>query len=636
MKTKILAFALALIMVFSVVSVFASAAFETPTSTGVSSVISDNSGVLYYYLDKTGATMSGALDSPAWTDGNNNGSTKNVITIYDGENGTAGTVFSAGTHTLVVGGVSYGKGGTAIKNQTNIFQNATDPVTETSAVAIKKYNASAYMLNCGLVQGVEYWVTKSGNTFTVVDAGTENSYKLLVSGIDEGNNCNNRNLESKSDDLAHDFMTHRIIVSLTFRWSGETSIDRLIEPCSAGPGFCNQSKVYVDSNGVLFADGGSKAVAQLTSDRYYNLQAEYYVLKDTGAETYSVYYDLYLDGFCVAKQLVMKQIKNKTEAQLTSDVKDDGGYGFRYFVVPGVTANANKPDVQKEYIDAIYLRNLYVYKVANTYTNTNVVNSGNTIEGYDLTLGSNLELNYYINPTTNMKSDADAKVQFTIGEEVVATKKVSEVTADANGLYKFTCPVNSTQMAEDIKVSIVSETREYKIFMNGAATDEYAYSVAQYAKTILDSSDAKYTEAKPVVKAMLNYGAAAQTYFAAKNSTTVGTLANVGYEFTAAELGAADFGTGTVTGATEGMTATLTLDTDTVIKIYKDGALVGTSEGITADKLNDDVTITVDGGSVKVSVLTVAGKVPAAKTEFRALAQALALYSAATEAYIAD
>ena len=117
-KTKILAFALAVIMVFSMVSVFASAAFEAPTSTGVSSIISDNSGVLYYYADKTGGTMTGALSTPNWTDGNNNGGV-NIITVYDGANGTAGTtIANNNSNTIVVDGKSYS--GSQIKNKTKM------------------------------------------------------------------------------------------------------------------------------------------------------------------------------------------------------------------------------------------------------------------------------------------------------------------------------------------------------------------------------------------------------------------------------------------------------------------------------------------------------------------------------------
>ena len=298
------------------------------------------------------------------------------------------------------------------------------------------------------------------------------------------------------------------------------------------------------------------------------------------------------------------------------------------FIFKGNGSTLNKEGTGAEIPIALVKNMKTYYGPADKLNYTNFVNSGNTIEGYDLTLGGNLELNYYMNLLPDVVEDAKAAVQFKIGDEVVATQKVSEAQI-VNGLYKFTCPVNSTQMASDIKVSIESETTEYKIYMDGVATDEYTYSVAAYANYILASEDAKYTAAKPVVKAMLNYGAYAQTYFAAKNGGEAGTLANVGYAYTAEELAQANFGTGTVTGATAGMTATLVLDTDTVIKIYKGGEVVAESEGITADKLNDNVTV----GDVTVSVLTLAGKVPAGNTNFKNLANALALYSAATEAF---
>ena len=609
--------------------------YREPSSGKITGTVLSNKGTLVVGTDGTGAGISGAVSSPGWSDGNNGDATngyKNVITIYDGVDGAAGTVINSDPNTeysLVVDDVTYGKGGTTISNKQNVFKNVIDPVTGTAAVALKKYNAKSYMINAGLVQNEEYWVTKNGTTFTVVSEGTAGAYKAVLTNMDEGNNCQNRNTESNASGKLYANISDRLIVSVNFRWAGNTSIDRLLEPVITTVTFASQSRVSVGATGNLYTNNGSVTLAQLSSDRYYNLQAEYYFLKDKDAETYSMYYDLYLDGLCVAKQFVVKQLQNKTEAELTSNAKNN--YGVRYFLVSGVTANANMPAVQEEYIDAVYLRGLYVYKVANTYTNTNLSNSGNTVEGYDLTLGSNLELNYYMNLLPDVKADANAKVVFTIGEEVVAEKNVSEVTPGAKGLYKFTCPVNSTQMATDVKVSIESTTREYKIYMNGVASDEHTYKVVDYAKYILAGEFS--AETKALVKAMLNYGAYAQTYFAEKNGAIAGTLANADCAYTEPELNAANFGTGTVTGATEGMTATLVLDTDTVIKIYKDSALIGESAGITADKLDDDVEITVEGGTVKVSVLTLAGKVPAEKTNFKNLAKALALYSQATEAY---
>ena len=194
-------------------------------------------------------------------------------------------------------------------------------------------------------------------------------------------------------------------------------------------------------------------------------------------------------------------------------------------------------------------------------------------------------------------------------------------------------------MAADIEVAIKSGSTVYNIFMNGNKSEEYTYSVAKYAKTILDSEDEKLASAKAVVKAMLNYGAAAQTYFEEKNNKPLGTLANVGYAYSAEELAAADFGTGTVTGATQGMTATLVLDTDTVIKIYKNGVCVGQSYGITADSLDDEATIVCSTGeTVRVSVLTICKKVveKSNNENYKNLVKALALYSAASEYYKAN
>ena len=620
-KSKILAFALAVVMIFSALSVSAFAAYEAPTASSVKSVIDTYSGKLNHYVDKTGATYSGGA-ATKWEDGNNGGG-KNVITVYDGADGAAGTTItnqSSNGNTIVVNGVSYS--GSQIKSETNIFTDAKDPVTNTDAIALKKYNASNYMLTCGLVKGVDYWVTKDGNTFTVVPEGTAGAYRAQVTGIDEGNNGNLQRLGG-----AMDLVNNMAIVSVNFRWAGGAAIDRLVEPCFSTITFNSNHRVSVLSDGTLSANNNQIPLAKLSTDRYYTVTAVYYALK-VSDDRYSCFYDVYLDGICLAKKIAVANVANMTLEQITGN--GEGLYGLRYFANAGVNANTNKEESDAKYFEAAYIRSIYEYTVSNSYKYNNLANSGNTIEGYDLTLGANLELNYYMNLVPGTANDATAKVTFTIGEEVVAEQKVADVTADAKGLYKFTCPVNSTQMASDIKVSIESETTEYKIYMDGVATDDYTYSVAAYGNTLLADAGTD-DEVKEVVKAMLNYGAAAQTYFAAKNGTTAGELANVGCEYTEAELAAANFGTGTVTGATAGMTATLVLDTDTVIKIYKDGAFVAESEGITADKLDTDVTV----GGVTVSVLTLAGKVPAGNTNFKNLANALALYSAASDAYVA-
>ena len=600
--------------------------YQEPNAGLVSGIINTNGGSLNHYMDYTSVYKNGT--ATRWEDGNNGDETtaKTIITIYDGADGAAGTVIDntkANGYTLVVNDTSYT--GSELKNATNIFKNVKDPVTGTDATAVKKYYASSKMINAGLVNGVDFWVTKDGNTFTVVSEDTPGAIRAQVTGVDDNNNGNLQRLNGVMD-----IINGKAIVSITFRWAGNTVIERLIEPChgSGVSGSFNGSyRISIGASGNLYANQGKITLAKLSSDRYYNVTAAYYALKDNGADTYSMYYDVYLDGICVLKAEPIANVANKTQAQLSSG--DTGMFGLRYFANAAINPNDNSKDTC-EYVDALYIKSLYEYRVANTYVNTNVQNSGNTVEGYDLTLGSKLELNYYMNLLPDAIADTTAEVIFKIGGETVATKKISEVTPGANGLYKFTCPVNSVQMASNIEVTIKGEDVTYKFYSGGARDTKHVYSVERYAESILYNNDAKYDAAKPVVKAMVNYGAYAQTYFAAKNKTDAGTLPNGSCAYLPSELNEADFGTGTVTGAQAGMTATLVLDTDTKIRIYKDGALVAESEGITADNLNENVTV----GGVTVSVLTIAGKVPESNTAFKNLAKALALYSAATEAYV--
>ncbi|WP_443596558.1 hypothetical protein [Agathobacter sp.] len=81
--------------------------------------------------------------------------------------------------------------------------------------------------------------------------------------------------------------------------------------------------------------------------------------------------------------------------------------------------------------------------------------------------------------------------------------------------FKSTIKLDSGQMAKNIKVQLVYSG-------GGTALDEFTTSVASYAKKIIDSNDSTYAKYKPLLKAMLNYGAASQNYF----NYDTGKLAN--------------------------------------------------------------------------------------------------------------
>ena len=86
----------------------------------------------------------------------------------------------------------------------------------------------------------------------------------------------------------------------------------------------------------------------------------------------------------------------------------------------------------------------------------------------------------------------------------------SSNVSDDDGLnhYKTTLKLGAAQLAKNIKIQLVMRP--------GYGDDvikEFTTSVASYTKKLLDSTDASYAKYKTLLKSMLNYGAAAQSYF---------------------------------------------------------------------------------------------------------------------------
>ena len=498
------------------------------------------------------------------------------------------------------------------------------------AVLYENSSKSGAKTNLKVAVGTTYVVYDAETqAVTKADKDTPGAVLMAVRSDDSNNGFQSYRSNGTS------FLTHDLVISMNFRYTGTGTMDLIVptmhgSATAGGSGF-NQYVSITPNNKALNVLG--TPVAFLDTTRYYDLDAIFSV-KETDEDAYTLVCDLYLDGILVYSGKVNDAYTDKPLSAF------EGNNTFRYnFIRPASCCNYGETQT-----DIIYFKSLKDVLIPNgMYSGEDIAtNSGDTIEGYYATLGSKLELNYFLNLLPDVVADPNAEIQFSIDDEVISAQKIADAELVEDGGYIFTCPVNSTQMASEIKVSIESSTREYKIYMFGEALDSYTYSVAEYANDVLEMMDAMPDETfsaeekaliKTLVESMLNYGAYAQTYFAAKNDTALGDLANAGCEYTEAELAAANFGTGTITGATVGMTATLVLDTDTTINIYKNGVLVGQSEGITADKLNADVEIDCGDTTVKVSVLTLAGMVPEGNTNFKNLAKALALYSAATEAF---
>lgn len=136
------------------------------------------------------------------------------------------------------------------------------------------------------------------------------------------------------------------------------------------------------------------------------------------------------------------------------------------------------------------------------------------LNGTSLSLDGNIGVNFYME-LNNVP--ATAYMQFTLPNGTIEKIAIPK-TATEYG-YCFTAKVAAKEMTADIKAQMFLED-------GTAISDEYIYTVEDYAKVILNGEYSE--ETKALVKAMLRYGAYAQMYFKSSHSGT--TLPNDGLE----------------------------------------------------------------------------------------------------------
>ena len=131
------------------------------------------------------------------------------------------------------------------------------------------------------------------------------------------------------------------------------------------------------------------------------------------------------------------------------------------------------------------------------------------IEEWNIVLGDQIGANFYVNVPENT---ANAAVKVTVADQT----ETHELTApNSKGLYKVSVNVAAAQMTEEITLQLVADGTEYA---------PVSYSIREYADHILKGNYSD--DVKTMVKYMLNYGAAAQTYFGVQTEN----LANAGYK----------------------------------------------------------------------------------------------------------
>ena len=128
-----------------------------------------------------------------------------------------------------------------------------------------------------------------------------------------------------------------------------------------------------------------------------------------------------------------------------------------------------------------------------------------SLYGRSITLKDNIDVNYYMEMSDSV-FEHDAYLEFKIGGQTYKINAYDAAEVNENGkiLYKFSCPVNAAQM---------SDTIETRIVIDNNTEQEYSYSVKEYASELLSKSNEYPAETVKLVKALLNYGTAAQNFF---------------------------------------------------------------------------------------------------------------------------
>lgn len=128
-----------------------------------------------------------------------------------------------------------------------------------------------------------------------------------------------------------------------------------------------------------------------------------------------------------------------------------------------------------------------------------------SLYGRSITLKDNIDVNYYMEMSDSV-FEHDAYLEFKIDGQTykLNASDAAEVNENGKTLYKFSCPVSAAQM---------SDTIETRIVIDNNTKEEYSYSVKEYASNLLSKSNEYPAETVKLVKALLNYGAAAQTFF---------------------------------------------------------------------------------------------------------------------------
>ena len=135
-------------------------------------------------------------------------------------------------------------------------------------------------------------------------------------------------------------------------------------------------------------------------------------------------------------------------------------------------------------------------------------NIGARLVGHSLTLDGSVGVNFYMELSSEVRSDSSAYMEFTLPGGKTSTVKVSEAPTEVisgTTYYKFKCQVNATAMTDTITAQIKSTVGNSKV---------YEYTVKEYADYLFEhqGENTEFAKAAALIEAMVNYGSYAQIY----------------------------------------------------------------------------------------------------------------------------
>lgn len=200
------------------------------------------------------------------------------------------------------------------------------------------------------------------------------------------------------------------------------------------------------------------------------------------------------------------------------------------------------------------------------------------VQEWNIVLGDDIGANFYL------EAPASASVKVTVGDST-QTVDLSQQTPNTKGLYKVSVNVAAAQMTEAITLQLVVDGTEYA---------PVSYSVRDYAVQILKGNYS--AQVQNLVKHMLGYGAAAQTYFGINTDQP----ANAGYQLDYTAQYPAEYPAPAVSGAIDGVAfygASLVMENKVAVRFYFTAeSLEGVTFGnYTATKSGDMFCVEVPG-----------------------------------------